>query len=172
MSPYHPGTCIDASMAITLNWRLIRPLLILFCITLLLFYIYTTFLPPGEVYNRLFDAEVQDSNKLIHNERSNKYVKFKQLQGAGFNNQVRPSLKPPKYPIQLTVLRHKKSSFFIILHYKHLASTFINLWYGVRVVRRLLYHYQHFYAVPHLALLAKPSSKKCVPQAKLSTLAL
>ncbi|KAF8812923.1 hypothetical protein BYT27DRAFT_7085694 [Phlegmacium glaucopus] len=79
-------------IAITLNWRLIRPLLILFCLTLLLFYLYTTFLPPGEAYKRLFDAEVQDSKTLIHNERGNRYVKFKQLQGAGFNNQAQEIL--------------------------------------------------------------------------------
>jgi hypothetical protein len=75
---------------ITLNWRLIRPLLIFFCATLLLFYIYTTYLPPGALYTRLFDAELRNSRKLIHdvNKRDNKYVKFRQLQGAGFNNQV------------------------------------------------------------------------------------
>ena len=77
---------------LTLNWRLIRPLLVLFCAILLLFYLYTTFLPPEALYNQLFDAEVRDSIKLIRNERgNNKYVKFRQLQGAGFNNQVGPS---------------------------------------------------------------------------------
>ena len=81
-------------ITVTLNWRLIRPLLILFCITVLIFYTYTAFSPPGELYNQLFEAEVQNSKKLIHNERGHnlKYVKFRQLQGAGFNNQVSPSL--------------------------------------------------------------------------------
>jgi hypothetical protein len=74
------------------NWRLIRPLLVLFCATLLLFYLYTTFLPPEALYNQLFDAEVRDSKKLMRNERGYKYVKFRQLQGAGFDNQVSPSL--------------------------------------------------------------------------------
>ena len=81
-------------LTLTPNWRLIRPLLLLLlCIILSLFYLYTAFLPPGEVYSQLFNAELQDSKKLIHNERGNKYVKFRQLQGAGFNNQVHPSLK-------------------------------------------------------------------------------
>ena len=79
-------------ITLTLNWRLIRPLLVLFCAILLLFYLYTTFLPPEALYNQLFDAEVRDSKKLIRNERGNKYVKFRQLQGAGFNNQVGPFL--------------------------------------------------------------------------------
>jgi hypothetical protein len=77
---------------VTLNWRLIRPLFVLFCAILLLFYLYTTYLPPEALYNQLFDAEVRDSKKLIRNERRNKYVKFRQLQGAGFNNQVGLSL--------------------------------------------------------------------------------
>lgn len=76
-------------VTVTLHWRLIRRLLVLFCATLLPFYLYTTFLPPKALYNKLFDAEVLDSKKLIRNERgNNKYVKFRQLQGAGFNNQV------------------------------------------------------------------------------------
>lgn len=78
--------------SVTLNWRLIRPLLLLFCATLFLCYFYTTFLPPKSIYNQLFDAEVRDSKSLIRNERGYKYVKFRQLQGAGFNNQVNPSL--------------------------------------------------------------------------------
>ena len=79
-------------MTLTLTkWYLIRLLLLfLFSITLLLIYSYTIFVPPGELYSQLFEAEVQDSKKLIYNERGNKYVKFRQLQGAGFNNQVRP----------------------------------------------------------------------------------
>ena len=82
----------DASTGmITLNWRLIRPLLVLFCAALLLLYLYTTFLPPEALYNQLFDDEVRDSKKLIRNKRGDKYVKFRQLQGAGFNNQVNPS---------------------------------------------------------------------------------
>ena len=75
-------------IAVTLNWRLIRLLLVLLCLVLSIFYLYPTFLPPRALYNDLFDGEIQDSKKLIHNERGNKYVKFKQLQGAGFNNQV------------------------------------------------------------------------------------
>lgn len=90
-------------ITVTLNWRVIRPLLIVFCIALLLFYIYSTFLPPAEVYNQLFDDEVRDSNKLIHNDRGNKYVKFRQLQGAGFNNQVRS--------FSLKLLLHRNKPF-------------------------------------------------------------
>ena len=74
---------------IAVNWRLF----ILFCGTLLLFYLYISFLPPDDLYNQLFNTEIQDSQKLTRNERGNKYVKFRQLQGAGFNNQVSPSLK-------------------------------------------------------------------------------
>ena len=79
-------------ITLNLNWRLIRPLLVLICATLSLFYLYTTYLPPEALYNQLFDDELRDSQKLVRNERGNKYVKFRQLQGAGFNNQVGPSL--------------------------------------------------------------------------------
>ena len=75
-----------------INWRFIRPLLVLICAVLLLFHLYTTYLPPVSLYSQLFDAELRDSKALIHDKQGNKYVKFRQLQGAGFDNQVSPSL--------------------------------------------------------------------------------
>ena len=78
---------------ITLNWRVLRPLLIfLFCLLCTVFYIYHAYRPPTALYTELLKSELELSRKLIHNERGNKYVKFKQLRGAGFNNQARNSL--------------------------------------------------------------------------------
>jgi hypothetical protein len=53
-------------------------------------YIYYTLRPPYALYDGLFQSELKDSQDLIRNTDQRKYVKFKQLQGAGFNNQVRP----------------------------------------------------------------------------------
>ena len=75
--------------SITLNWPVLKPLLVLLIFaSLSLYYIYFTFLPPTSLYSDLFTTESDASKKLIHNELGNKYVKFRQLQGAGFNNQV------------------------------------------------------------------------------------
>ncbi|KAF8971133.1 hypothetical protein BDZ97DRAFT_1341378 [Flammula alnicola] len=78
---------------ITVKWHVLRPLfLVLFCIGLLLYYLYLAYRPPTALYTDLFQSEAQISQKLIHNEIGNKYVKFKQLQGAGFNNQAQEIL--------------------------------------------------------------------------------
>jgi len=71
------------------NWRIVRPLLFACgCLSFVLYYLYHAFKPPTALYNDLFNSETQVSKNLIHNERGNRYVKFRQLQGAGFNNQV------------------------------------------------------------------------------------
>ncbi|KDR75020.1 hypothetical protein GALMADRAFT_268566 [Galerina marginata CBS 339.88] len=78
---------------ITLNWRVLRPLLfILFCVSVPVYYLYISSRPPLALYEDLFTSEAEASKNLIHNERGNKYVKFKQLQGAGFNNQAQEIL--------------------------------------------------------------------------------
>jgi lipopolysaccharide export LptBFGC system permease protein LptF len=75
---------------ITPNWRVLRPLLLLIAaLSFILYYLYLSYRPPTSLYTDLFVSEAEGSKKLIHNEIGNKYVKFKQLQGAGFNNQVR-----------------------------------------------------------------------------------
>ena len=74
---------------ITLNYRVLRPLLIFFfCLFYSLYYIYYAYRPPTDLYTQVFNSEVELSKNHIHNERGNKYVKFKQLRGAGFNNQA------------------------------------------------------------------------------------
>ena len=75
---------------IILNYRVLRPILIiLFCLFCSLYYIYHAYRPPTALYTEIFNSEVELSKNHIHNERGNKYVKFKQLRGAGFNNQAR-----------------------------------------------------------------------------------
>jgi len=79
--------------SITFNWRILRRLFFaLLCIALPLYYLYHSFKPPVALYNDLFNLETESSKSLIHNERGNKYVKFRQLQGAGFNNQAQEIL--------------------------------------------------------------------------------
>lgn len=74
---------------VTLNQRIIRPLLLFgFALSFVIFYLYVAYRPPIALYADLFEAETKESKALLHNEIGNKYVKFKQLQGAGLNNQV------------------------------------------------------------------------------------
>jgi hypothetical protein len=58
------------------------------CWTLLLVYFYLKTRPPYSLYNQLNSQELGDSELLVKIGRR-KYVMFKQLRGAGFNNQVR-----------------------------------------------------------------------------------
>lgn len=76
---------------ITVNWRAVKRLaLVLVCITLpVLYYLYHTFKPPVALYTDLFASEVELSKTVIQTQGKDRYVKFRQLQGAGFNNQVR-----------------------------------------------------------------------------------
>ncbi|KJA20077.1 hypothetical protein HYPSUDRAFT_142836 [Hypholoma sublateritium FD-334 SS-4] len=74
---------------VILNQRIIRPLLLFgFALSFVIFYLYVAYRPPIALYADLFEAETKESKALLHNEIGNKYVKFKQLQGAGFNNQA------------------------------------------------------------------------------------
>lgn len=70
----------------------IRLLLIsLVSITLSIFYWFLKSRPPDKLYEALFIAEEENSVDLLekHREGNLRFVKFRQLQGAGFNNQVR-----------------------------------------------------------------------------------
>lgn len=69
--------------------RLLRPFLaFVLSLSLLISYIYLKSRPSYELYKSLSENEFEQSRKLVRNSRENKYVLFKQLQGAGFNNQV------------------------------------------------------------------------------------
>ena len=79
-------TCIN----LPTRWRLLRPfLLFIIIISLVLSYFFLKSRPNITVYKKLFLQEVAQSRKSIRNTRDAKYVLFRQLQGAGFNNQVR-----------------------------------------------------------------------------------
>lgn len=72
---------------ITLNFRAIG--LLALTIIAVAGFVYYTYRPPFSLYDQLFRSELKESQDAIHNTASDrKYVKFKQLQGAGFNNQV------------------------------------------------------------------------------------
>lgn len=103
------------------RWRLLRPalLLLLFLTLSALFYIYHTFKPPIHLYNSLFDAEVQSSRNIAAQSKQPntlRYVKFRQLQGAGFNNQVRVFVLQKFFLTHPTMLQAQE-----ILLYHHLA---------------------------------------------------
>ena len=88
---------------VTWNQRIIKPFLFFgFALSLVTLYLYVSYRPPIALYANLFEAETKESITLLHNEIGNKYVKFKQLQGAGFNNQV----------IGFFSIRHKGSADF------------------------------------------------------------
>jgi len=72
------------------RWRLLRPLLFfIIIISLALSYFFLKSRPNTTVYKRLFLQEIEQSRKSTRNTQDTKYVLFRQLQGAGFNNQVR-----------------------------------------------------------------------------------
>ncbi|KAJ7497274.1 hypothetical protein FB451DRAFT_1210721 [Mycena latifolia] len=61
-------------------------------VLLVLYYLYRQFAPPYAVYDALARSELHASLALITNNIPQKYVFFRQLQGAGFNNQVQEVL--------------------------------------------------------------------------------
>lgn len=64
-----------------------RSFSLLVLIFLFIAYIYFNSRPNYAFYHSLHDQELVDSLQLVANAQNNKYVMFKQLQGAGFNNQ-------------------------------------------------------------------------------------
>ena len=82
-----------ASMPLfSVNWRGCRTLLLaIIVLGFVSHYFYVDYKPPTALYDDFFQEETRKSEKLLHNNFGNKYVKFKQLQGAGFNNQVKLS---------------------------------------------------------------------------------
>ncbi|TFK44221.1 hypothetical protein BDQ12DRAFT_672587 [Crucibulum laeve] len=79
---------------LNIRWNLLRSLLLFIsCLLLLAFYSYLKARPSYALYDNLTRQEREESLALIHNSRGNeKYVYFKQLQGAGFNNQAQEIL--------------------------------------------------------------------------------
>lgn len=71
------------------RWRLLRLVLAFVVLaSLLISYLYLKSRPSYALYEALAKHEEAESRRLIRNSPENKYVLFKQLQGAGFNNQV------------------------------------------------------------------------------------
>ncbi|KAG6918064.1 hypothetical protein DXG01_016720 [Tephrocybe rancida] len=75
------------------RWRLLRPVLVIIVVaSLLISYIFLKSRPSYAYYDTLAKHEEAESRRLIRNSPENKYVLFKQLQGAGFNNQAQEIL--------------------------------------------------------------------------------
>ncbi|KAF8069984.1 hypothetical protein FPV67DRAFT_1623431 [Lyophyllum atratum] len=71
------------------RWRLFRVFLVfVIVISLLISYLFLKSRPSYALYEALAKYEVAESRRFIRNSPENKYVFFKQLQGAGFNNQA------------------------------------------------------------------------------------
>ncbi|KAJ3546603.1 hypothetical protein NMY22_g1988 [Coprinellus aureogranulatus] len=77
---------------ITLNLRAIA-ILVFMTLGISGYIYYTYYRPPYALYDELFRNELKESQGMIRNKgEGRKYVKFKQLQGAGFNNQAQEIL--------------------------------------------------------------------------------
>lgn len=80
-------------MQINVHWRIVRPLIVfLVLLSISISYIYLQSRPSYALYNTLTRIQDEESHKHVVNSRGKKYVMFKQLRGAGFNNQVRGRL--------------------------------------------------------------------------------
>ncbi|KAL0956710.1 hypothetical protein HGRIS_002832 [Hohenbuehelia grisea] len=76
------------------RWRLLRAVLVIWVVgSLLASYIFLKTRPSYDLYNTLTRTELESSQKWlqVHGDKR-KFVFFKQLQGAGFNNQVQEIL--------------------------------------------------------------------------------
>ncbi|KAG5643442.1 hypothetical protein DXG03_000915 [Asterophora parasitica] len=75
------------------RWRIFRFLLAFVLLaSLVTSYIYLKHRPSYALYDTLANHEVSESRRFIRNSPDNKYVFFRQLQGAGFNNQAQEIL--------------------------------------------------------------------------------
>ena len=84
------------------------------CLTLFLVYYYLNTRPPYALYNQLDSQEIHHSEQLVQFEEK-KYVMFRQLRGAGFNNQVCSDT------VDLVGLNHNLLQVQDILLYHNLA---------------------------------------------------
>ncbi|TFL07545.1 hypothetical protein BDV98DRAFT_647105 [Pterulicium gracile] len=77
------------------RWRLLRCALAgLVVFSILASYIYLSVRPSYALYDRLHRSEVESANRFLHDSANDqaKFVVFRQLQGAGFNNQAQEIL--------------------------------------------------------------------------------
>ncbi|KAJ6609895.1 hypothetical protein B0H10DRAFT_2063017 [Mycena sp. CBHHK59/15] len=68
------------------------PALLLLAFLLFLYYLYRQLAPPYAIYDAFAQSESRTSFTHINDRNADKYVLFRQLQGAGFNNQVQEIL--------------------------------------------------------------------------------
>ncbi|KAG7091062.1 hypothetical protein E1B28_010119 [Marasmius oreades] len=79
--------------SLALSWcKRWRFFLVLVCCTLLVSYGYLSYRPPYRLYTEFTNNEIQIARNFLKDQVNPKFVKFKQLQGAGFNNQVQEIL--------------------------------------------------------------------------------
>lgn len=77
------------------RWRLLRCTLFgLVVFSILASYIYLSVRPSYALYDQLHQSEVASTNRFLHDPTNDqaKFVVFRQLQGAGFNNQAQEIL--------------------------------------------------------------------------------
>jgi hypothetical protein len=103
-----------------------RYVLVLFVIlALAASYAYLAFRPNYALYDALADLELLSSRQTIANAPHNRYVLFKQLRGAGFNNQVCAAEHAP-HSLLYCLSRSKRYCCFTTLLFSHPEFMSIN----------------------------------------------
>lgn len=105
-------------------------LLLVLLLALTASYLYLSFRPNYALYDALADLELLSSRQTIANSSHTRYVLFKQLRGAGFNNQVRAAEHPP-HSLLYCPSRSKRYCCFTTLLCSHPESMSINPSSGV-----------------------------------------
>lgn len=110
------------------RWRALRLLLaLLLSLSLLSAYVYLKSRPSYAFYHEVTRLELQQSQELISQARAHgkqKYVRFRQLQGAGFNNQVRSARLEDRLEIfALTRFPGSQAQEILLFHHLALSSS-------------------------------------------------
>ena len=111
------------------------------CLILFLLYFYLNTRPPYALYNQLDLQELHSSEQLVQSEEK-KYVMFRQLRGAGFNNQV---CHDTLYNLRrnhnaiIIYFRFKIYCCIITLRLQHLEHTSISPSFGNLVEKNPIY---------------------------------
>ena len=105
-------------------------LLLVLLLTLAASYAYLSFRPNYALYDALVDLELLSSRQTIANSSHSRYVLFKQLRGAGFNNQV-CGAEHPSRSLLYCPSRSKRYCCFTTLLCSHPESMSINPSSGV-----------------------------------------
>ena len=119
--------------------RRVRYLSLSFSIFIFVLYgLYTYDWPPYALYSTLEKQEVAHSRALLQKERGpQRFVLFKQLQGAGFNNQVNSHIDVI-LGRWLTLIRCRRSCYITILRWRRVGRMSTSRSFGESAASTLL----------------------------------